>query len=581
VQGIHITSNVAEIANKTFTYVVVGGGTAGLAVASRLAEDPEISILVIEAGPNAQNDTLINDPGQTYAVRSAYNWQYNTTVQAVGGNILAMTQGKVLGGSSSINGLCWTRGTIEQYDSLERLGNPGWNFKSLFHYMKKAERYHLPNSQQISLGATVDPTAHGFAGKVNAGFPQPYEATDLAQSMVTTARVVIPSLFENIDVASGTPNGVARFQFSLQPGNKTEISSNGNVRSSSANAYVYPSLQEKPNLVILTNHQATRLVWGPRVNFQSRASEAEFEAMIEKEVIIASGAIGSPHFLELSGIGDPQILKRAGIPVEVDLPAVGTNLQDQAQNFMAFNVAPGISSSKYTAVNAPVSLAVAFLDIVQVLGTDGARMVADELFQSISPRARDIVAAGAFTNVNGMEKILHSQIQSIINFKAPVLEYAFGAATASNTIGVSYWNLIPQCVHPEVDPRSFVGPSIDMFLNGNASRFARQIFSTTPLNGFIMNENSPGSAVPENATDMQWQEFVKSTYRAVLHPIGSVPMLPREDGGAVGPDLLVYNTSNVRVVDSSILPVQISAHLSSTIYGIAEKAVDIIQSHQG
>ncbi|KAG6873793.1 hypothetical protein C0995_011018 [Termitomyces sp. Mi166 len=263
--------------------------TQCLTVASRLVEDPETSVLVIEAGPNAQNDTLINNPAQSLTVRPVYNWQYNTTVQIVGGNVIDMTQ-----------------------------------------YMKKAEHFHLPNSHQISLGATVDPMAHGFEGKVNAGFPQPYEATDLAQSMVTAVRAAIPGLVENVEVTTGTPNGVARFL----------------------------------NL-------ATKLKY----------------------------------------------LQMAMYEAAVDLPAIGTNLQDQAQNSMTFNVAPGIPASSYTTVNAPVSLTVAFLNIEQVLGTDAARMATDELLESIPSRARDIVSSGAFTNVEGMEKILHSQFKSITKFK--------------------------------------------------------------------------------------------------------------------------------------------------------------------
>lgn len=217
-----------------------------------------------------------------------------------------MTQGKVLGGSSSINGMCWTRGTIDQYDSLERLGNPGWNFKSLFGYMKKAEYYHLPNSEQISFGATVNPEVHGFEGNVNAGFPQPYEATVAAQNFVAAARAAIPGLAKNHDVASGTPNGAARFQYSIKPGNKSIITPNGNTRSSSANAYIYPLLQQKPNLVILTGHQATRLVWGEGSQPLSQASGVkfvqtpvpnadpgpEFSVTIAREAIIAAGAIG-------------------------------------------------------------------------------------------------------------------------------------------------------------------------------------------------------------------------------------------------------------------------------------------------
>lgn len=611
VEGIHITTNPSDVVNRTFSYVIVGGGTAGLTVASRLAEDSTVSVLVIEAGPDAQNDTLVNDPGQCIPVTSVYDWKYNTTAQTVGGKALAMTQGKVLGGSSSINGMCWTRATIDQYDSLERLGNPGWNFKTLLGYMKKSEYYHLPNSDQISLGATVNSGVHGYKGNVNAGFPQPYEATVAAQILVEAARAAIPGLAENPDVASGAPNGAARFQYSIKPGNNTAITPNGNIRSSSANAYIYPALNERQNLVILTGHQATRLVWGHGSEHLSRASGVkfiqtpipnanpgpEFAVSLKNEVILAAGAIGTPHVLELSGVGNSGILQRAGIPVVIDLPAVGTNLQDQALNTIVYGVPADTPTSEYTTINAPLTPTVAFVDVEQILGVGVARTVGYELFKSIPTRAENIVTSGAFTSRKGLIKILQTQVESIVKHKAPVIEYSFAVsqpAFGTQLIGAAFWNLIPlwrgtvhvksnnPSVHPEIDPQFFVGSDLDVYLKGNATRLGRKIFNTSPLKEYVVAEILPGFAVvPEDASDAQWQDFVKSTYTAVLHPIGSVPMLPREDGGAVGPDLVVYGTSNVRVVDSSIIPIQLSAHLSSSVYGIAEKAADMIRSSAG
>ncbi|KAG6873792.1 hypothetical protein C0995_011017 [Termitomyces sp. Mi166 len=570
VNGIHITSDPTDVLNKTYTYVVVGGGTAakktdfgsGLAVASRLAEDPSSTILVIEAGLNAQNDSLINNPGQAIPAAALYDWQYNTTVQAVGGNILHMIQlvtkkiGKVLGGSSSINGMCWTRGTIDQYNSIEELGNPGWNFESLLQYMKKAEIYHLPNSQQVSLGATDEPQVHGFDGKVNAGFPQPYEATVAAQKTEMAFQAVISHLAENRDLASGNPNGVARFQYSIKPGNRTEITPDGNLRSSSANAYIYPSLEKKDNLIILTGHQATTIVWSKQSGTLSQATGVrfiptpaadetpvpEFEVALNREIIVASGAIG------------------------VDLPAVGTNLQDQALNLNAFMVPPNRPPEEYTAINAPLSSTVAFLDVEQVLGVGAAHGAGSDLSRSVVQRAKNIVSSGAFTSESGLVKVLQIQAKSIFNFKAPVIEISIQLTQPSSGFGVpllgaNWWNLIPQwrgtvhiksnnpSVHPEVNPRYYADTKFDLFLKGNATRLARKLFNTSPLKEYVAEELIPGLAVlPDNATDAEVQAYVISTYQPTLHPIGSVPMLPREYGGAVGPDLVVYGTANVRVV---------------------------------
>ncbi|KAG6894858.1 hypothetical protein C0992_004279, partial [Termitomyces sp. T32_za158] len=445
--------------------------------------------------------------------------------------------------------------------------------------MKKAEDYHLPNPQQVFLGATSDPGVHGFNGTVNAGFPQPYEATIAAQKMELAFQAAMPNLTENNDLASGFPNGLARFQYSIKPGNRTKVTPDGNLRSSSANAYIYPSLEKKGNLIILTGHQATTIVWAKHSGSLSRASGVNFiptpaedeipfssyQVALLREIIIASGAIG------------------------VDLPAVGTNLQDQALNLNGFLVSADIPTEQYTAVNAPLSMTVAFLDVEQVLGVDAAFIAQSDLLQSVVQRAKDIVSSGAFTSENGLAKILQIQAKSIFNLKAPVIEMSVEVAQPSSADGApillaTWWNLIPQwrgTVHiqsnnpsvlPKVDPQYYTGALFDLFLKGNSTRLARKIFNTSPLKEFVVEEVIPGLAVlPDNATDTEVQAYVISTYQPTLHPIGSVPMLPREDGGAVGPDLVVYGTTNVRVIDSSTIPIQISAHLSSTVYGFAEK----------
>ncbi|KAG6898522.1 hypothetical protein C0993_006244, partial [Termitomyces sp. T159_Od127] len=429
--------------------------------------------------------------------------------------------------------------------------------------MNKAENFHLPNSEQVLLGATADPKVHGFNGSVNTGFPQPYEATVAGQKAELAFQAAIPHLAENDDIASGIPNGVARFQYSIKPGNRTEVTPDGNLRSSSANAYIYPSLGEKENLIILTGHQATSIVWAQQSGNLSQASgvnfiptpaaddipASQFQVALKREVIVASGAMAI------------SILEAAG----VDLPAVGTNLQDQALNMNGFLVSPGTPTEEFTAINAPVSMTVAQLDVEQVLGVDAAHLAGSDLSKSVNQRAKDIVSSGAFTSETGLVKILEIQAKSIFNFKAPVIELSAEVVQPSSGFGpillALYWNLLPQwrgtvhiktdnpSVHPEVDPRYYVDTSFDLFLKGNSTRLVRIAFNTSPLKEFVAEEVSLGPPVlPADATDAEIQAFVISTYQPTLHPIGSVSMLPREDGGAVGPDLIVYGTTNVRVV---------------------------------
>lgn len=256
-------------------------------------------------------------------------------------------RGRVLGGSSSVNGMQWTRGTTEQYDSWEALGNKGWNAKSLFsyvsnpfilyvltphglecRYMQKSEHFNAPDAYQSSLGATSTPSAHGTNGLVSVSYPRPYTATYAFGSYITSLiKYFSPTkLAQNPDLCSGNPHGAARFIYSLIPGASKDVPGQ-NRRCSSAVAYVYPFLNSsgksnKDSLTILTGTLATGIVWAngsdskglqvaSGVSFTAAPAVGSitlgpiYQAGASKEVIVAAGALGSPHFLELSGIGDP------------------------------------------------------------------------------------------------------------------------------------------------------------------------------------------------------------------------------------------------------------------------------------
>jgi choline dehydrogenase len=265
-----------------------------------------------------------------------------------------LIRGKVLGGSSAINGMMWTRATIGQYDALEDLGNPGWNFASLqgyvpplllellfnlsLRFMKKAEQFRTPNAAQISLGVLFDPDAHGTSGNVVTGFPNPYPCPQctILNTLINATASVIPNLRTSgdIDLCSGDPRGSAKCILSIIPGTSQGPNVRNDTRSSAAQSYLF-SLPPtaKSNLFILLNHRATRIIWKnttgqlprPRgVAFQSQDSlvpAGEMMINVEREVIISAGTLGvsdfaflwhfsnvsktqTPKFLELSGIGN-------------------------------------------------------------------------------------------------------------------------------------------------------------------------------------------------------------------------------------------------------------------------------------
>lgn len=198
-------------------------------------------------------------------------------------------------------------------DRSKRLGNPGCKFSETLQYTKRSERYHLPNAQQTHLGATVNPRAHGLNGNVDAGFPQPYESTVIAQKLTTALRAAIPGLTENLDVTSSTPDGAARFRFSIKPGNGTLPAPGGNVRSSRCKCVHLPFRRRKtqfddPDRASGIRSCVEKTVWAPFSGVEFSATPIvdaqpgpQFTVNVRNEVMVASGPIVSPHFLELRG----------------------------------------------------------------------------------------------------------------------------------------------------------------------------------------------------------------------------------------------------------------------------------------
>ncbi|KAF8985982.1 hypothetical protein BDQ17DRAFT_1376345 [Cyathus striatus] len=598
VHSLTITDDPASILNHTFNYIVVGGGSAGLTIANRLTEDKQTTVLVIEAGDDLRNDPRTTDPGlYTVADYTNISWGYVTTNQSIGGKQQVINAGKVLGGSSAINGMQWSRDTIGQYDVLEELGNEGWNFKTMQQYMKKAEHSHTPNANQTSLGVGFNATAHGKSGNINSGFPNPYPcpSCNLWDTLVNSTAQTYPGLRADnkVDQCDGDPRGVARCMYSITPGSSDGVTQN--IRSSSAHGFIFSLAPgDRPNLYILTGHLATKIVWkttqppSPKgVAFEvvtNTSSSQSFVVQVAKEVIVSSGALGSPKFLELSGIGDRKILEKFDIPVVADLPSVGTNLQDQAGINNAFigtdllNGPPGHTS---------VAGMAAFVTLPQILGLDAAAEYVQLMQSTIKARAGSIVSSGAAVSVKGMEKMLSIQARQYGLEDAPVVEISYILIPGSTIlVGSSSWVLIPQyrgMVHiassdprvpPAVNP-NYLTDTQDFSLLVNMSMVLHRIWSPATVKQFASTEVLPSANVQ---SDEDFVNFVTDNYITIIHPIGSLAMLPKDMGGAVDSMLRVYGVRGVRVADASVLPIQSSAHPLSTVYGIAEKAADLIRT---
>ncbi|KAE8372289.1 putative glucose oxidase [Aspergillus bertholletiae] len=571
---------VVGVIASDYDYIIVGGGTSGLAVANRLAEDPKMTVLVIEAGPSVFDNPNVTDISNLpYTYDSPIDWAYETTEQSFGNRRQVMRAGKALGGTSVMNGAAYVRAEKEQMDALREVGIDGWGWDDLFPYYIKSENITTPNQTQIEAGASISPDYHGTRGPVHVGFMDiRKDESDLTESMNRTLQSLgIPC---NQDLNSGHMRGFALHPYTVDP---------TKIRSDAARAYYWP-YTERANLHVKLNTFVTRIVWqsgktgsdvrAQGVEIMSRNGYTPQKSVVDarREIIIAAGAMRTPAILELSGVGNPRILEKYGIPVQVNLPSVGENLQDQLNTSIVVSTKTPVTGTR----------SVAFASASDIFGSS-LQSVAASIRSQLAQYA-DIAASGSSGAMRKEDLLRMFEVQHDLIFgqDVPVAEFVFILDSAT-TIHTGYWGLLPFArgnVHiSSSDPTTppVVNPNFGLFewdiqIQIAMSKFLRRIWSTGDLHNLIQNETLPGfTEVPEDASDEVWEKWVGQQYTPNYHVIGTTSMLPRSMGGVVDRRLKVYGTSNVRVVDCSIQPVQLGGHPTANLYAIAERVSDMIK----
>ncbi|KAF5642409.1 GMC oxidoreductase [Fusarium tjaetaba] len=570
----------AVAATETYDYIIVGGGTAGGALATRLSLGlPKSKILLLEAGPSALDDVRINVPGMRGSILgSSLDWNFSSIAQpSLNGRSISVNRGKVLGGSSAMNFLCYDRAASAEYDAWSELGSPGWNWHTMITGMKKSENF-----------TGNDGDVHGHSGPISSTYNR--IVPDVLKPWQSTVNKLGVPINDGGSLG-GNPVGVM-----FQP---TNIDVTNYTRSYSANSYLPKA---GPNLKVKTNFQVAKVLFSSKKSKGLVATGIALQdgstIKVRREVILSAGSIQSPGLLELSGIGQTKVLAKAGVKKLLNLPGVGENYQDHLRTSNTYILKEGYESFDQMIFKPDGALAkeqfklwlenkVSWYDYTS---SAYAFLNWAQVSNDVQKKMKRLVKDGFAKNGTVVDK---KKLEYLSDPSIPQLELLLEAnyvgaqgysGTSPNFITIFSSIMRPMSrgsVH--VSGKDVTGkPIIDLkYLNNEydiqalieGAKFARKVAETEPLRSVWAAEFEPGLG---KRTDAQLRVWVVKTVNSFYHPVGTCAMLPKKDGGVVDSNLEVYGTKNLRVVDVSIIPVQLSGHIQTAVYGVAETAAQKI-----
>jgi choline dehydrogenase len=523
-----------------YDYIIIGAGSAGCVLANRLSEDPATKVLLLEAGGRDWNPWIHVPVGYFKTMHNpATDWCYITEPDAgIDDRQLQWPRGKVLGGSSSLNGLLYIRGQREDYDSWAADGNEGWDYTSVLPYFKK------PECQ--SRGANE---YHGVDGPLRVSDLR--LRREIAERFIDAAKATgIPA---NDDVNGATQEGVGYFQ---------QTSANG-LRCSTAKAFLRPAKQ-RPNLTILTRAHCKKLILnGKRVEGVEfmRGSEAQ-KAYARHEVILSSGAIGSPQIMQCSGIGEPEHLASVGVECLHVLPGVGENLQDHLQVRLVFKTS---CSTLNDEVRHPLKKLMIGVQYV---------------FTCTGPLTLAASQVCVFTKSReGLDRPdIQFHMQPLSADKPAEGAHPFSAFTSSvcqlrpHSRGNIKITSADPFVYPAIQP-NYLSAKEDCKVVVDAIRVARNIAQAKPLADVIKEEYVPGT---QYQSDDELLIAARRFSQTIYHPVGTCKM-GQDAMAVVDSRLRVHGLTGLRVVDASVMPTIVSGNTNAPTIMIAEKAADMIK----
>ncbi len=523
----------------SYDYIIAGGGSAGCVLANRLSADPNIKVLLLEAGGSDWHPLFKMPAGFAKMTKGMASWGWETVPQKhLNDRVIRYTQAKVIGGGSSINAQLYTRGNAKDYDAwVTEAGCAGWSYADVLPYFIRAE-----DNQRLVNGY------HGYGGPLGVSYP--INPPAISYAFIRAAQEYgIPF---NDDFNGAVQDGIGHYQLTTRNGK----------RSSAASAYVKPA-RGRRNLTVRTDVLVTRIIVenGRATGIEIVQGQNQERLNADREIIVASGAMGSPRLLMLSGIGPADHLRAAGVTPVHDLPGVGGNLQDHLDLFVICECTGDHTYDNYAKLHRTIWAGLQYQlfktgPVTSTLFETGGFWYADK--NARSPDIQFHLGLGS-----GIEA-------GVARMRNPgvTLNSAYLRPRSRGTVRLASAD---PAAAPLIDPNYWADPH-DKQMSLEGLRLAREIMAQKALKPFVLAERLPG---PEAASEEALSDYAYRNCKTDHHPVGTCKM-GTDDMAVVTPDLKLRGIEALRVCDASVMPFVPSCNTNAPTIMVAERGSDLI-----